>query len=71
MEALAAHLTVLDFDSAASGQAGEISAELEAIGSPIGPYDTLIAGHARSHGLIVVTGNLRVVGLRAGDWMAG
>jgi tRNA(fMet)-specific endonuclease VapC len=37
----------------------------------IGPYDILIAGHARSRGLVVVTGNLgefhRVEGLRAED----
>ena len=39
----------------------------------IGPYDTMIAGHARSEGLIVVTGNLRefsrVDGLRCEDWL--
>ncbi len=40
----------------------------------IGPYDLMIAGHARSRGLIVVTGNLgefqRVLGLRCEDWLA-
>jgi tRNA(fMet)-specific endonuclease VapC len=40
----------------------------------IGPYDLMIAGHARSCGLIVITGNLgefqRVQGLRCEDWMA-
>jgi len=40
----------------------------------IGGYDVLIAGHARSRGLIVVTGNLgefgRVDGLRCEDWLA-
>ena len=60
---------------ASPGQAGEIGAELEAVGTPIGSYDTLIAGHARSRGLIVITGNLRefqgVAGLRAEDWLAG
>jgi tRNA(fMet)-specific endonuclease VapC len=39
-----------------------------------GPYDLMIAGHARSRGLIVVTGNLgeftRVDGLRCEDWLA-
>lgn len=75
VEALAARLTVLDFDTVAAAQAGDVSAELEAIGLPIGPYDTLIAGHARSRGLVVITGNLRefqrVPGLRAEDWLAG
>lgn len=74
VETLAARLTTLAFDAEAAAQAGEISAELEAQGQPIGPYDTLIAGHARSRGLIVITGNLRefsrVAGLRAEDWLA-
>ena len=49
-----------------------IRAELATIGKPIGPYDQMIAGHARSRGLIVVTNNLReferVPGLRIADW---
>ncbi len=44
-------------------------------GQVIGPYDLMIAGHARSKGLVVVTGTLgeftRVAGLRAEDWLAG
>jgi tRNA(fMet)-specific endonuclease VapC len=40
----------------------------------IGPYDILIAGHARSQGLVVITGNLkefnRVPGLRCEDWLS-
>lgn len=74
VESLAARLTTLALDAEAAAQAGEISAELEVQGQPIGPYDTLIAGHARSRGLVVVTGNLRefsrVAGLRAEDWLA-
>jgi tRNA(fMet)-specific endonuclease VapC len=39
----------------------------------IGPYDQMIAGHARSKGLIIVTNNLReferVPGLRSVDWI--
>jgi tRNA(fMet)-specific endonuclease VapC len=38
----------------------------------IGPYDLMIAGQARSKGLVVITGNLgefsRVQGLRCEDW---
>lgn len=72
VEAFGARLEVLDFDVDAAGHAGDIRAELERQGKPIGSYDLLIAGHARSRGLIVVTGNLaefrRVEGLRCEDW---
>ena len=69
-----ARLVVLSFDDAAAAHAAEIRANLERSGQGIGGYDTLIAGHARSQGLIVVTGNLRefsrVAGLRAEDWLS-
>lgn len=72
VETFAARLEVLDFDADAAAHAGEIRAELERQGRSIGSYDLLIAGHARSRGLIVVTGNLaefrRVDGLRCEDW---
>ncbi|MGK7871039.1 tRNA(fMet)-specific endonuclease VapC [Falsiroseomonas sp. E2-1-a20] len=75
VEALAARLAVLAFDEDAAAHAGEIHAELGRRGQVIGPYDILIAGHARSRGLVVITGNLgdfqRVDGLRAEDWLAG
>jgi tRNA(fMet)-specific endonuclease VapC len=68
-----ARLAVLPFDDAAAAHAAEIRSDLEHRGQPIGGYDMLIAGHARSRGLIVVTGNLRefsrVEGLRAEDWL--
>ena len=74
VEGLAARLAVLPFDEDAAAHAGEIHADLERRGKVIGPYDILIAGHARSRGLVVITGNLgdfqRVEGLRAEDWMA-
>ena len=74
VESFADRLEVLDFDADAAAHAGEIRAELERQGKPIGSYDLLIAGHARSRGLIVVTGNLdefrRVDGLRCEDWEA-
>lgn len=74
IEAFAERLEVLDFDSDAAAHAGEIRAELERQGNVIGSYDLLIAGHARSRGLIVVTGNLgefqRADGLRCEDWEA-
>lgn len=68
-------LEVLDFDADAALHAGEIRAELERAGNTIGSYDLLIAGHARSRGLIVVTNKTRefgrVEGLRLEDWEAG
>ncbi|MDE1993004.1 MAG: tRNA(fMet)-specific endonuclease VapC [Rhizobiaceae bacterium] len=72
VERFAARLDVLVFDEAAAGHAADIRAALERKGMPIGGYDLLIAGHARSQGLIVVTNNLReferVEGLRSEDW---
>lgn len=74
VERFAARLSVLPFDDAAANHAAEIRAALERKGTVIGPYDLMIAGHARSRGLVVVTGNLkefeRVDGLRAEDWLA-
>ena len=72
VERFANRLDVLPFDAEAAAHAAEIRASLERRGQGIGAYDVLIAGHARSRGLIVVTGNLRefqrVDGLRAEDW---
>ena len=74
VEHCAARLEVLSFDADAAAHAADIRAELEKHGQKIGAYDVLIAGHARSRGLIVVTGNLgefrRVEGLRCEDWLA-
>jgi tRNA(fMet)-specific endonuclease VapC len=67
-------VSVLEFDENAAAHAGEIRSDLRRKGKTIGGYDTLIAGHARSLGLTVVTGNLkeftRVDGLRCEDWLA-
>ena len=72
VERLTARLEVLPFDASAAAHAAEIRASLAAKGRTIGAYDLQIAGHARSRGLIVVTGNLRefgrVDGLRCEDW---
>lgn len=73
VENFAARLVVLPFDEAAAAHAANIRAVLERKGLPIGGYDLLIAGHARSAGLAVITGNLReftrVDGLIAEDWL--
>jgi tRNA(fMet)-specific endonuclease VapC len=60
------------FDLADAREAGEIRAALEAQGTPIGPYDNLIAAQARRRGAILVTLNRsefeRVPGLIVADW---
>ena len=65
---------VLPLDEEDSRQAGEIRAELSKSGTPIGPYDVLIAGQAKARNLILITNNVReferVVGLRLEDWTA-
>jgi len=68
-------LTLLQYDNHAAQHSSEIRAVLTRQGKLIGPNDLLIAGHARSLGLKLITGNLgefdRVDGLRCEDWLAG
>jgi tRNA(fMet)-specific endonuclease VapC len=65
---------ILEFDKEDGRQAGEVRAVLGSSGTPIGPYDVLIAGQAKSRNLILVTNNTdefaRVPGLRVDDWQA-
>ncbi len=73
VEGFAARLEVLSYDAPAAAHTAQIRAELARQGLPIGPYDQMIAGHARSLGLIVVSNNRRefdrVPGLRVEDWV--
>lgn len=73
LEGFSARLEILPFDEQASTHFGQVKAELELQGTKIGSYDTMIAGHARSQGLIVVTNNVRefkrVEGLRVENWL--
>ncbi|WP_339406991.1 type II toxin-antitoxin system tRNA(fMet)-specific endonuclease VapC [Pseudomonas helleri] len=73
VEGFAARLEVLNYDQEAAIHTGQLRAELALAGKPIGPYDQMIAGHARSQGLILVTNNSReferVPGLRIEDWV--
>tara|TARA_B100001964_G_scaffold237464_1_gene301047 strand:+ start:1073 stop:1474 length:402 start_codon:yes stop_codon:yes gene_type:complete len=73
VERFATRVEVLAFDQKAATQSGQIRAELAKAGTPIGPYDVMIAGHARSEGLILVTNNVRefsrVDGLRLENWV--
>ena len=72
IENFAARLELLPLDSRAARHAGQIRAVLERQGQMIGAYDLLIAGIARSQGLVLVTNNLRefarVEGLRTEKW---
>ncbi|CAN5761581.1 type II toxin-antitoxin system VapC family toxin [soil metagenome] len=65
-------LEVLDFDRDDAREAGAIRSELAARGTPIGPFDVLMAGQARGRGLTLVTANagefLRVEGLAVETW---
>lgn len=60
------------FDAEDALRAAEIRANLKAMGTPIGPYDTLLAGQALARGLVLVTRNLRefgrVEGLQVENW---
>ena len=49
----------IDFDASAATHAATIRAELERKGTPIGHFDTLIAGHARARKQTIVTSNGR------------
>jgi tRNA(fMet)-specific endonuclease VapC len=65
---------VLEFDKEDARQAGEVRAVLASRGTPIGPFDVLIAGQAKARNLTLVTNNTdgfgRVPGLRLDDWQA-
>ena len=52
-------LSVLPFDDLAAVEYGEICADLQRKGTPIGTMDMLIAAHARSERLVLVTNNVR------------
>jgi len=72
-ETLLPNLPVLPFDASAARRYGEVRAELERHGAPIGDADLRIASIALTHDLTVVTGNVRhfarVSGLRVENWL--
>jgi tRNA(fMet)-specific endonuclease VapC len=65
-------LVILPFTPSSSKCSAEVRESLTARGTPIGPLDTLIAGHALEHELTLVTGNTRefsrVEGLPLENW---
>ena len=73
IEAMIARIEVLPFNNMAAYHFGQIRAQLYSVGQPIGPYDMMIAGHARASGLILVTNNMkefaRIPGLLLENWV--
>ncbi len=72
LDALVEEIESLDFDLGAAAAYGRVRAALEAAGQPIGPNDMLIAAHAVSRRLTLVTDNVkefrRVKGLKVENW---
>jgi tRNA(fMet)-specific endonuclease VapC len=70
----ALQFAVIAFDREDARLAGEVRAFLASKGTPIGPYDVLIAGQAVARRMILVTHNTeefaRVPGLRFEDWQS-
>jgi len=65
---------ILDFDREDARHSGEIRAILASRGTPVGPFDVLIAGQARARKLMLATQNIRgfsrVPGLRIENWLS-
>ncbi len=72
LEQFTAPLEILTYDEMAAGAYGYIRFQLEKDGLPIGPLDLLIAAHALSQNLILVTNNdkefRRITGLKVENW---
>jgi tRNA(fMet)-specific endonuclease VapC len=73
LEMFLAPLEVLPFDDRAVWAYGDLRAELEGLGQPIGAMDTMIAAHALAVDAVLVTNNTRefsrVSGLRLENWV--
>jgi len=65
-------VTVWPFEPEDAEEAGDIRAVLERAGTPIGPYDILIAAQARRRSALLVTANTeefaRVPDLKTENW---
>ena len=66
-------LEVLPFSAKAAAHFGQIRTELTRAGRLCGAYDMMIAAHARSESLMLITNNIRefegVPGLRLDNWV--
>ena len=71
VEGFAGRVEVINYDSTAAYQFGHLKQELKT--QNIGPYDFMIAAHARSLGLTLISNNTkefdRVAGLRVENWV--
>lgn len=71
---LVGQFKVLPYNAKAAMESARLFVHLERSGKKIGERDTMIAGHAKSLGLICVTNNThefdRVPGLKVEDWLA-
>ena len=71
---LSGAINVLPFEEEDAAAAGNLRAALDAVGTPIGPYDVLIAAQALRIGATLVSANVReftrVRGLRWQNWTA-
>lgn len=74
LDAFLLPLQIIEFTAQAAEFYGRVRADLEYRGLPIGPLDTMIASHALSLGVPIVTNNVaefsRVTGLHVEDWSA-
>ena len=72
LNAFLAPLAIADFDARAAELYGDLRTHLERRGTPIGPLDTMIAAHALSLGIPIITNNIgefsRVPALAVQDW---
>lgn len=73
VEDFISRLVILQYGEKAAQHYGDIRAELEKAGTPIGVNDLHIAGHARSEALTLITNNMkefeRIAGLRLDNWI--
>ncbi len=74
LEMFLAPLEIMPFGDAAVWAYGDLRADLERRGQPIGSLDTMIAAHALSMNAVLVTNNTRefsrVTGLQLQNWTA-
>ncbi|MDR8492141.1 tRNA(fMet)-specific endonuclease VapC [Serratia nevei] len=72
IEGFIARINILSYDSAAAVHSGQIMTELSQKNIQMNPFDIMIAGHARSKGLIIASNNARkfdpIKGLRVENW---
>lgn len=75
VESILDRIAILPYEDKEASHFADIRHDLERIGQPIGTTDLFIAAHARSLGVILVTGNVRefgrVPGLKVENWLEG